>query len=170
MKKLSLVLIFVTLSSLGFAQLSATGEALATPKSQFPVSFAQHTLKQTYIVSAFSGVSFTGGNYTAIDAPHKVLCPGTTGSCLIQADSWVQFGGNGTSDNATRISLFVDGIEVETYLAGELPTGFYYGNLSNSSGITVPFGTHTIQTFAWSVGGGGGTVGYYNLAYRIYKP
>jgi len=169
MKKLSLVLILV-LSSLGFAQSPATGENVTGPKSNFPVAFLQHTPNKIYLVSNFNGASFTGGTYAAIDSQHKITCPGTSGTCLIQADSWVQFGGNGTADNATRISLFVDGVEVETYLAGELPTGFYYGNLSNSSGTIVPVGTHTVQTFAWSVPGGGGTIGYYNITYRLYKP
>jgi hypothetical protein len=169
MKRFLLVPCLITvLAGLGQAQYhDAYG---TTPRKASQASPATlQIIKNTYIVNGFSGASIPVEVSTPVDSSSTVTCPGTK-NCLIQADQWVQFYGNGTSGNATGICLSVDGAWINNacYWAGELNTGVNASQLSTSQGYTVTPGKHTVQTQVFSLYGG--SLGIYSLTYRVYVP
>ena len=165
MKKLLLVLGFVAFASFAFAQSSSqTPESAAAPKSP---AFAKETLMATYVSS---GAPYTVAPFgdSPIDAVHTVSCPGTSGTCLFQADAWVQIG-QGTFGQVA-ICLYVDGSQAGTcYYSGEEPQDGGWVNVStsvNAPGISV--GNHTVRTHLQLANGA--TLGYYNINYKVFKP
>ena len=140
-------------------------------KKPTAIPFSSQTLRKTYIVSDFSGATMTAGALTPVDSGGAVYCPGTAGDCWIEADQWVEFIGDGTSDNATAICLSVDGQLIDSgscYWAGELNSGYYGSQLSTSQGTSVAVGKHTVQTIVTSINSG--TIVSYGITYRVYKP
>jgi len=165
MKKLLLVLGFLALASCAFAQSSSpTQESAEAP--QFP-TFAKHTLMATYISNGYLGT--VEPSDSPIDAVHTVSCPGTSGTCLFQADAWVQIG-RGTY-GGVALCLYVDGSEAGTcYYSGEVPQDGGWVNVStsvNAPGISV--GNHKVQTHIYLTNNTA-TVGYYSIDYKVFKP
>ena len=165
MKKLLLVLGFLALASCAFAQSSShTPESAEAPK--FP-AFAKHTLMATYISNGYLGT--VEPSDSPIDAVHTVSCPGTSGTCLFQADAWVQIGWG--TYGGVALCLYVDGSEAGTcYYSGEVPQDGGWVNVStsvNAPGISV--GNHTVRTYI-QLSSNPVTVGYYNINYKVFKP
>lgn len=170
MKKILLMLTLTAVASLAWAQSSPFGTGAGKTGKHAPAALTAHVLKKTYNVTDFSGAVLPALTVVDLDSASTIVCPGTSGTCLIQAEQWVQFLGNGTTDNATEICLLVDGAWVDSfcYFAGELNTGTFASQLSTTRGTVVTAGPHTVQTQVMSMGGG--NIGYYNLTYRVYKP
>src|SRR5260370_17073842 len=92
MKKMLLVVIVVALASFASAQ-STNAMGRRSVKSDTPLTLVHHVLKT---MSNTNGSSFSAGvGFTAVDSPNTVVCPGTAGSCLIQAHQIVQLGNPG---------------------------------------------------------------------------
>ena len=133
---------------------------------------ASQVLHGTYISKAETVVAIPASTMTALGSPVTVNCPGTTGTCTIDADMWVQNGGASTTGNQFEICLFVDGVIANTQCegyAGVTPSDGTYllGSTSQSlSGLAL--GTHTAQTYFWSRNGCTAFYGKFN--YRVYKP
>jgi hypothetical protein len=109
--------------------------------------------------------------YTPIDTQLTVACPGSSGTCTIQADMWIENGGESSSDNYNVICLYVDGTPSSFCGAktGETPSDGQYVQNSTSQAVTgLAHGNHTVQTYFYSVNGA--NVAYYNSNYRVYKP
>lgn len=144
------------------------GQSMAEPESLG----TNHVLDKTYIANGFGGITVAASANVQIGPTITVVCPGTSGTCTIQADMWVQNGdGPDMAPNENAICLEVDGATSYgcNYTSGETPTdgGFVQSSSSQSiSGITT--GNHTVQTFLSSYNGA--YVDYYNSTYRVYKP
>jgi hypothetical protein len=137
-----------------------------------PVAAVNHSLQRTYISSGTdSGASFPGGYVlTAVDSPQSVFCPGTSGTCTIQADHWVEMQGS-TTRNEAAVCLAVDGVFDNNcgFLEDKIPPDLSWLQVSSSHGMSgVHLGTHTVQTFAESTYGM--YVAYFNINYRVYRP
>jgi len=132
----------------------------------------KHVLEGTYNNNgSLEEVSVPVDTYTPIDTKLTVTCPGTSGTCTIQADMWIENGGETSSDNANVICLYVD--DAPTSIcgagAGESPSdGSYVQNSTSQSVTGLAPGNHTVQTYFYTFNGA--RVGYYNSNYRVYKP
>ncbi len=164
------VLVVVTL--VAFASLFASAQSPRANGSEKVIStlpaFSSHVLKKTY-VSAGGGFS-VGGGFTNIDSPNTVSCPGTSGKCLIQADTWVQLGAETFTANRVATCVTVDGVYQDNtcFYQGETLTDGDYAQFSQSSATTVSFGNHTVQTQVYT--DDGAFLPNYNINYRVYKP
>ena len=106
MKKLSLAVAVVLCASFGlWAQ--SIGVVPAGNRTA-PTALTKHVLKATYVSSAVINTG-VGSSYQALDAANNVVCPGTAGSCLIQADQWVEAGAITTAGNRVALCLLIDG-------------------------------------------------------------
>jgi len=140
-------------------QISQDSEALAI----------NHVLQRTYTNSGIYGSFVPGETLTPIDARLTVVCPGTSGTCTIEADMWAQSTGS-SSGNANAVCLYVDGNATNGCpLTGETPsdTSFVVNSFSQSV-KGVAHGNHTVQTYYFSSNGAG--VESYTSHYRVYKP
>jgi hypothetical protein len=140
-------------------QISQSPDALAT----------KHILEGTYINSGFYGAVVAAGATVPTDTKLTVACPGTSGTCTIEADMWVQ--SDGVANDAYAICLYVDGNPPANGcpLAGETPADgtAAIGSFSQSlSGLA--HGNHTVQTYYFTDQGAG--VLDYTINYRVYKP
>ncbi len=165
MKKMLLVLCFIAVASLTFAQSTSV---MGRKNAAFPISFGSHTLKGAYVVENELDAGMIAG-YNNIDTISKVVCPGTSGNCLFMADQWIQDGA--VSYNSEQAMCFlIDGNLVDgCYFAGETAADGTWRQFSTSHGATVQFGKHTVLTQFFS-GAGGDVVSFYNITYRVYKP
>lgn len=180
MKKMWVILCVVAIASLpAWAQdrsLSSarahTGQSMNAPETVAPQTVVKHVLKNVYnskCVESGGSCPFVGlaGGLNPIDSSITVSCPGTTGTCLIQADQWVQFGF--ASGDAVAICFFVDGASVNgCYNEGGASAGAFT-MYSVSQGITVTHGNHTVQTQVYDFNGGSEYL-YYNFNYSVFKP
>ena len=167
MKKLLLVLGFVALASFAFAQSSShTPESAEAP--QFP-AFAKHTLVATYVSSGDPSNVIAPGT-SPIDAVHSISCPGPTGTCLLQVDSWVQIGWGSYSDQVA-ICIYVDGSQAGScYWGGDVPEYGRWVNVATSLNVPgLSVGNHTVQTYIEEANNPL-TLGYYNINYKVFKP
>jgi len=163
-----LVLAFVALASLAtWAQQSNTAGIKVA--GQVAQSLVAHTLKTTYVSSGALDETLSSG-YVAIDSANTITCPGTSGNCLVQADSWVEVGDESYTGNRVANCLYVDGTLVNgtCYYSGEVPADDSYFQSSSSISTTVKFGKHTVQTYIYTTDGA--NVGYYNINYKVFKP
>jgi len=136
----------------------------------------KHVLEGTYNNSGLfegTGGEFVAANtFTAIDTSLTVVCPGTSGTCTIQADMWIVNGAVSSSDNQNSICLYVDGNPANNFCgayADETPSDNSFVQSSTSQAVTgLAHGNHTVQTYFWSQRGA--YVVYYNSNYRVYKP
>lgn len=167
MKRILSILSVLAIGSAAlWAQANAIDSDQSTSATQSPTALTKHLLKGTY-VSSGTGPALAVG-FNDIDVANKVVCPGTSGNCLIQADQVIQIG---NSPSASRIAIcfkvdgsFVDGCPYN----GDTLSNSHFASFNFSHGITVPHGTHTVQTvvfseFAASSGG-------YTFQYKVYKP
>ncbi len=140
--------------------------------SQNPEALAtKHLLEGTYInTSSVDDEFLPGGTLTPVDAQLTVACPGTSGTCTIQADMWVQTGGSDSIGNETALCLYVDGkIAADCPITGETPTDSSYTAISFSQSLAgLPHGNHTVQTYFFSTYGT--FVWKFTSNYRVYKP
>ena len=142
--------------------------ALGAPEvNTAPDVATNHVLKGTYINNGNYNAHIPAATYTPIDTQLTVVCPGT-GTCTIEADMWVDFGG-ATSFDAAAICLVVDGVQtfgcpVEALL---VPQDRLIISLSQPLSGLAP-GNHTVQTFAYA--SSGAFIEFYAANYRVYKP
>lgn len=157
-----------------------TGTTLARTSIHFP-TFAveistealatKHALEGTYISAGNFDATITPSNATAVSPPLTVSCPGTTGTCTIQADMWIQNGAQTSNHNTNLVCLYIDGAPSAfcDFEAGESPNDGTLVQTSSSQEISgLAHGNHTVQTYFWTENGA--YVGYYNSNYRVYKP
>lgn len=130
-----------------------------------------HVLQKSYISQGtLVGAFFPAFTYTAVDSPQTVTCPGTSGTCTIQADHWVEMKGSSPANQAW-VCLAVDGTldNFCGFLDDKIPPDGSWVQATSSHNVSgVPVGTHTVQTFANSQAGI--NVSYFNINYRVYKP
>ncbi|MGB8540496.1 MAG: hypothetical protein WCD49_02550 [Candidatus Acidiferrales bacterium] len=141
-------------------EISQEPEALAT----------KHVLEGTYISQGFYGAVVPAEATAPIDPQLTVACPGTSGTCTIAADMWVQSNA-GTSDNAISVCLYVDGKPPATGcpLTGETPADGAFAVTSFSQSVSgLAHGNHTVRTYYFTDQGAG--VESYTVNYRVYKP
>lgn len=179
MKKILLIAVAVlTVATVGiyFSASAQAGNAnLSSPAAgmQFAASdgFATvgppHVLKKT-IVNQDSAVVGIPGGFAALDSPTTVVCPGTSGNCLIAADQNVQVVGSGAGRWA--ICSQVDGLFMNPPcpFLGRVPTNGDFVAGAFSQNATVSAGSHTVQTFVFTDAAGSKSI--YNINYRVYKP
>src|SRR5215469_18783758 len=131
----------------------------------------KEVLQGTYINSGVAGISVPADTYTPIDNLLTVVCPGTTGTCSIQADMWVQNGGTGTSGNWNLVCLYVDGNPAPfcNYLADEtLADGNFVNSTSSDIVRGLSLGNHTVQTIFYSFNGT--KVFHHHSNFKVFKP
>jgi hypothetical protein len=102
---------------------------------------ASYTLRGSYIDAGYYGASglFSPRNTnTAIGKPIIVNCPGPSGSCVVEADLFIQSGKSDVTGNQYNLCLFVDGASAPNcQLVGSTPSDFTYTNGSTSQQATV---------------------------------
>jgi hypothetical protein len=81
----------------------STKRQVQVPPPSFNVKISdvlstRHVLEGTYNNTSSYESSVSAGTWTSLDTPLTVACPGTTGTCTIQLDGWVE-SGDGTSTN-----------------------------------------------------------------------
>ncbi len=141
------------------------------------VATNQALLRNYFVNGNQNGTSFAAGEYTAVDSPLTVQCPGSSGTCTIVADMWVQSGGASSASNNYAVCLYVDGVNVAT--SGDGSNGCHYTENTPSDGTFieageentlsgVALGDHTVQTFLYT--NNGTPVSFYNISYHVYKP
>jgi hypothetical protein len=136
-------------------------------------SAIKEVLESTYNEhGVFNSHGIPAETYTAIGAPLTVVCTGTTGTCSIQADMWIQNGGSNTVDNQNIVCLYVDGTASQfcQLWSGRSPADGGYSQATSSERISgLKPGNHKVQTYFLSHFGVA-DVAYYNYNYRVYKP
>lgn len=179
-----LVLVVLVLAFGVYRHASAQGErsragmigplppVMSAPSSQeAAVSPPKHALVATYISNGNLGGFFINHDtFVPIDSPQTITCPGTSGTCLIQADHWVEVQGH-SSFNEILGCLFVDGKADSNCGAvdDDIPsTGDFVQATSSHFVSGVSHGTHTVQTFVFT--GQDAQAAYFNINYRVYKP
>jgi len=135
-------------------------------------SAQNHALQKTYLDTGYyeSGLSIPAKTWTAVGPVVDIVCPGTSGTCTIEAIHSIQVAGPGTAGNTVQIDFMLDGKnQVLAQQVGEVPTD---GSLRVFSAIEVESnispGNHTVQTSVWSVDGA--DVYNYETSYQVYKP
>ena len=137
-----------------------------------------HVLKGTYITNAQGNIGVPATTLVGIGPVLTVSCPGTTGTCTVQADLWIKVVGPAASVspyNSSGDYIFlcfaVDGVEPSGCVirSGEtLPDGSWTINSTSLSMSGVAPGTHSVQM--WFYAYDASTVNYYNATFRVYKP
>jgi hypothetical protein len=75
-----------------------------------PLSAVNHVLQRNYISSGtLGGAWLPPDTYSAVDSLQTITCPGTSGTCTIQADHWVELSGT-SANNTVWVCLAVDGV------------------------------------------------------------
>jgi len=137
-------------------------EALAT----------KHVLEGTYINNGNFNGSVSAGTWTPVDTKLTVPCPGTSGTCTIEADMWVDNWLSGeASSNSVTICLYVDDVQTSgcAYATSETPPDGSHNHASTSQPLSgLAPGNHTVQTYFYS--DYGAFLEYYAVNYRVYKP
>ncbi|MGB8543663.1 MAG: hypothetical protein WCD49_18690 [Candidatus Acidiferrales bacterium] len=139
--------------------------------SQDPnVLATNHVLEKTYNNTGGVPTDAPSNTYTPIDHQLTVLCPGTTGTCSIEADMWVENGDSNSTINANAVCLYVDGKATNFCpYSGETPADYTWVQSSASQIVSgLAPGNHTVQTYFWS--NNGTLTSTYNSNYRVYKP
>jgi hypothetical protein len=129
-----------------------------------------HVLKGTYITNGNYNATVPAATYTPIDTQLTVSCPGTSGTCTIEADMWVDNSGSG-SGNINAICVYVDGAQTALcpYENMETPVDGTHVFSSASEPVSgLAPGTHTVQTYYYAANGA--FVEYHTTNYRVYKP
>jgi hypothetical protein len=133
-----------------------------------PAVLTSHTLITSYIDQGTPDTSL-GSGFTAMDGPVTINCSNVAG-CTVEAVSAAEVGANSGASNQWAICNQLDGSfsGICTFQA-TLPTNGTYltGTLNNSMSMAV--GTHTVQSFAYTTGGGA-ILAQYSNTYHLYKP
>ena len=134
-----------------------------------PPAAVKHLGQGVYINAGNKATTVAGGGFTPVDTALTITCPGASGTCLFQADQFMQVGQGSTSGNQFALCFYVDGVSVNgCFFNGSAPSDGSYVMGGVSQGITVSHGNHTVQTYIYN--GGGTYLSSYNFTYRIYKP
>lgn len=166
----------------GGRQASAQEDAGKAPAMSRPLAAAaaaspnaviglNHSLQRNYLSSGtLSGAFLPGFTYEPVDNQQVVTCPGTSGTCTIQADHWIELEGF-TAGNAAWGCLAVDGVLDPNcgFIEDKIPPDGSWLQVTSShfmSGISA--GPHIVQTFINS--SNGAYAAYYNVNYRVFKP
>ncbi|MFY9904814.1 MAG: hypothetical protein WBD45_19325 [Terriglobales bacterium] len=132
----------------------------------------KHVLQGTYINNGNYNANVPAATYTPIDTKLTVACPGTSGTCTIEADMWVDnYNSSGPSFNSTTICLYVDGVQTSgcAYETAETPLDGSHVHNSTSQPLSgLAPGNHTVQTYFRA--NDGAFAEYYTTNYRVYKP
>jgi hypothetical protein len=146
-----------------------------SPSGGTDVAATKHPLVTTYYTSGtLNGAFIPPLTYAPVDAPQTISCPGTSGTCTIIADHWIELrnhGGVSGAGNLTQGCLYVDGIPANNcgFVEGEAPPdGSWFQSASSQAASGVVHGSHMVQTFAFC--NGGCDVAYFQVNYRVYKP
>jgi hypothetical protein len=136
-----------------------------------PTALVKHVLKGTYNSSSIGTLVAYGAGFNRVDGVNSVVCPGTSGTCFILADQWIQLSGGANTPTRVALCFLIDGSDVDgcSFLGDTLENG-NYSIFSVSQGQTVPFGTHTVQTVVYVPDNFGANSTNYNFNYRVYKP
>ena len=172
MKKMWVVLCVLAMVSLSAWAQNASKPGARAPEADSdkvaPPAVVKHVLKNLYNNTGdYFGGTTTVVGYNAIDSKTTVSCPGTSGTCLIQADQWVQL--SVAINDRIGICLLMDGTDINGCpINSSVATSDYTVN-TMSQGKTVPFGNHTVQTFVYD-DVGGTLLAFYNCNYYVFKP
>jgi len=165
MNKLSKVTLLLALAVVSFGVYSG---AQAIPET----TATKHVLEGTYINNGNHNATVPAATYTPVDTKLTVSCPGTSGTCTIEADMWVDnYLSGGGSLNSITICLYVDGVQTSgcAYETSETPPDGSHNHASTSQPLSgLAPGNHTVQTYFYS--NEGAFVEYYTTNYRVYKP
>lgn len=106
---------------------------------------------------------------TALGKPLIVKCPGPRGTCIIEADLFIQSGKSFVTGNQYGLCLFVDGKSAPNcQLVGSTPADNTYTNGSTSQLVfNVKPGNHVVQAYFDTYKGA--SVFNYTFNYRVYK-
>jgi hypothetical protein len=167
MKRILSVLSVLVISSAALlAQSNAISSMDSEKATQSPAALTKHLLKGTYVSVGFGPA--LGGGFVAIDAANNVVCPGTSGNCLIQADQVMQVA-SGSANNRVALCFYVDGSPVDGCpFNGDTLANGHFASYSYSHGITVAHGTHSVQTVIFTDFASTGA--NYTFQYKVYKP
>jgi hypothetical protein len=150
------------------AKASADSAASALGNNNSPATLTPATvLKKTRFAFGDSGANLPVGTFVLIDGT-TLTCPGTSGTCTYSGSNWLQIDANATS-NWTLLTA-VDGtfIGVGGPFLGPVGTDFSANSWTDArSGF--PFGSHTIQTFAY-MRDSTATARNYTFEYKVFKP
>ena len=175
----ALVVVLIAIGGQASAQDQSAGKAPSTPQAlaETPTTLApallavNHALQRNYFSSgSFFGASLPAATYSAVDSAQTVVCPGTSGTCTIQADHWIELQGS-TAGNEAWGCLAVDGVLDPNcgFLDNKIPPDGGWVQATSSHLVSgVPAGTHTVQTFVNSLLGV--NAAYFNINYRVFKP
>ncbi|MGA2593181.1 MAG: hypothetical protein ABSH32_24970 [Bryobacteraceae bacterium] len=128
-------------------------------------------LAATYIDAGFNGdgLSIPAGENTVVGPVVNITCPGTSGSCTVQADQFIQVGLGSATGNQFSATFLLDGTAIlDGQIMCSTPSDGTYQVCSTSEYQTkVALGTHTVQI---SVSSKYGTYVFnYNTNFRVYK-
>jgi hypothetical protein len=151
-------------------------EATQAPVSSVdsPATLAtKHVLQATYVNSGnYGDVFVNGGPFVPVDTQLTVLCPGTSGTCSVQADMLVENGGESFPLNENSVCLIVDGNAGNSCSfaeGGEVPSDQSYTGTTNFDIVSgLAHGNHTVQMYFHSFRGA--FVSRYHVNYHVYKP
>jgi hypothetical protein len=91
--------------------------------------------------------------FNTIDGGTTVTCPGTSGTCWLQVDTWTQVGA--VTGTGIAICVGVDGTRLGNscwYNGGT--TGWPYTVYSDSSGVSISVGNHSVFVEVYDAVGG----------------
>jgi hypothetical protein len=71
--------------------------------AQTPALATSHVIKGTYINNGNYNSNVAAATFTPIDTALSVSCPGTSGTCTIEADMWIQ---NVSDGGGNTVCLF----------------------------------------------------------------
>ena len=165
MKKTLLVvaLMFATNFTLWAQHRNSNAMGLSEVRTEAPTALPVHTLKKTYL--SVGGSTGTGSGFQTIDT-QTVNCPGTAGTCVIQADQWAQIQG---AFGRTALCLLIDGVLVDgCFFTGEAYADGGFVRFSTTHGGSVGIGNHTVTTQVYS--DAAALHNHFNITYRVYKP
>jgi hypothetical protein len=133
-----------------------------------------HTLQRNYFSSGTlggeSGPFLPAFTYEPVDNAQVVLCPGSSGTCTIQADHWIELQGFSANNDAWAC-LEVDGVldPFCGYFDNKIPPDGSWVQITSSHSMSnISPGAHIVQTFVNSEQGV--YAAYFNINYRVFKP
>jgi len=130
------------------------------------------TLEATYLDKGYYPTGLNIGTArTAVGPVVTVDCPGTSGTCTIQADQFIQVGDGSTSGQLFTVGFYLDGVaDGDEQIVGSIPlSGTYMVGATSESQTGVAVGTHTVQIYIYAREQTG-SVYNYNTNFRVYKP
>src|SRR5215471_4831247 len=105
----TLVLVLIAMGGQASAQDESAGKAPSTSQAlaETPATLApsvlavNHALQRNYFSSgSHFGAFLPAFTYSAVDGAQTVVCPGTSGTCTIQADHWIELKGSTAGNEA----------------------------------------------------------------------